>query len=212
MLERVHRGLWLAALLAGLGGCTSQQELRKAELATLMAALPGAYDNLQQVQADAAAGRSGAHASQALLILRLQSPLVGDDVLYVRESAANDARRVMSERVWSLKVDATGRIVATQARFEEPGRWQVGLESPELFRSLLLRDLQVVEGCDLLWQASASGYDGDTLGNNCRRGSSGALQLQHWRLRSEVLELREDTGAGDAPADSYRYQRRGGGG
>jgi len=214
-----RRSLACAVLLAALTACTSQQELRKAELATLMAALPGAYDNLQQVQADTAAGHGGAHAPQALLILRLQSPLVGDDVLYVRETAADDARRVTAERVWSLKVDATGRILATQARFEEPDRWRIGLESPELFRSLLLRDLQVIEACELLWSKSATGFSGDTSGNGCRRGG-GALQLQHWRLGSEALELSEDSNpAAPAPgaplnagADTYRFQRRGGGG
>jgi hypothetical protein len=207
-----------AALLLLLGACTSQQELRKAELASLMAQLPGGYDNLQQVQADGAAGRAGAHAAQALLIFRLQSPLVGDDVLYVRETAADDARRVTAERIWSLKVDTGGRIIATQARFEEPERWRIGLESPELFRSLLLRDLHVIEGCELLWQKSASGFSGDSLGGGCRRGgAAGAtLQLQHWRLGSDTLDLNEDaSGAGvAAPAatDYYRFVRRSGAG
>ena len=205
-----------ATLLALLAACTSQQELRKAELATLMARLPGAYDNLQQVQADSAAGRAGAHAPQALLVLRLSSPLVGDDVLYVRETAADDARRVSAERVWSLTIDAAGRIVATQARFEEPDRWRIGLESPELFRSLLLRDLQAIEGCELLWQSSATGFSGDTRSNSCRRrGSGGTLQLQHWRVGSEALELSEDSaGAGQwsqAANDYYRFTRRSGG-
>ncbi len=204
-----------AALLAALAACTSQQDLRTAELATLMARLPGAYDNLQQVQADAAAGRGGTHAPQALLILRLSSPLVGDDVLYVRETAADDARRVTAERVWSLAVDATGRIVATQARFEEPDRWRIGLESPELFRSLLLRDLQLIGGCELLWQTSATGFSGDTRSNSCRRGGSGGtLQLQHWRVGSEALELTEDAAGAEAwsPAgnDYYRFTRRSG--
>ena len=209
----LHPRWWCAALLALLSACTSQQELRKAELATLMAQLPGAYDNLPQVQADAAAGRGGAHAAQALLVMRLTSPLVGDDVLYVRETAAEDARRVTAERVWILKIDAGGRLLATQARFAEPDRWRIGLESPELFRSLLLRDLQVIEGCELLWQQTASGFSGDTLANSCRRGGSGgALQLQHWRVGSDALEINEDSAGTEvlSPAanDYYRFTRR----
>jgi hypothetical protein len=216
MVERCTGAALWTLLLGTLAACTSQQELRKGELATLMAALPGVYDNLNQVQADAAAGHDGAHAPQALLILRLQSPLIGDDVLYVRETAADDPRRVTAERVWSLKIDAAGRILGTQARFEEPDRWRIGLESPELFRSLLLRDLQVVEGCELQWQKTASGFSGDVAGSACHRGASGgALQLQHWRLGSEALELSEAAAAPAAPgaagtmgADSYRFQRR----
>lgn len=194
--------LWLA-----LAACTSQQELRKVELATLMAQLPGAYDNLQQVQADSAAGRGAAHAAQALLILRVQAPLVGDDVLYMRETAVDDARRVTAERIWSLKITADGKIVATPARFEEPDRWRIGLESPELFRSLLLRDLKVIDGCELLWQKSAAGFNGESLGSNCRRagvaGAGAAPQLQHWRLSGEELAV------SDAAADDYyRFRRR----
>jgi CpeT/CpcT family (DUF1001) len=190
-------------LTMAMVACTSQKELRNSELATLVVQLPGAYDNLQQVQADAAAGRPGAHAAQALIIMKLQAPLVGDDVLYVRETAADDARRVTAERIWSLKVNAGGQIVATLARFEEPERWRIGATSPELFRSLLLRDLRSIDGCELLWQKTAAGFAGDSLSTTCRRGGAagGASQIQHWHLNGEVLELAEG-------ADTYRFQRR----
>jgi hypothetical protein len=195
--------VWLA-----LAACTSQQELRKAELASLIAQLPGAYDNLQQVQADAAAGRAGAHAAQALIILKLRAPLVGDDVLYVRETAAEDPRRVTAERVWSLEVNARSEILATVARFEEPERWRGGAENPELFRALLLRDLHAIEGCDLLWQKSAPGFSGDTLGTGCRRGGAAgaAPQIQHWRLGGDELAISE-AASGE---DYYRFVRRSG--
>ena len=208
MLKRLgYAGAPLVLLLAALGGCTSQQDLRKAELVVLMAGLPGAYDNLQQVQADAAAGHSGAHAAQSLLILRVQAPLVGDDVLYMRETAADDARRVTAERIWSLKVNEAGQVLATPARFDEPERWQVGLESPELFRSLLLNDLKVIGGCDLLWTKTATGFSGDTLGHGCHRSgaASAAPQVQHWRLGADGLDISDGTGADDY----YRFRRRG---
>jgi hypothetical protein len=199
------RRLVVALAALALAACTSQQELRKQELAVLGAQLPGSYDNLQQVQADAAAGRSGAHAAQALLVLKLRAPLVGDDVFYVRETAAQDTRRVTSERIWSLSLSTDRKIVATVARFEEPDRWRIGADNPDLFRSLLLRDLRTIEGCELLWQKTALGYSGDTVGNACRRGGAAgaALQIQHWRLAGDQLELSE--AAGD---DSYRFMRR----
>ena len=196
-------------VLAGLalGACTGQQELRKRELAVLGAQLPGAYDNLQQVQGDTATGRPGAHAAQALLILKLRAPLVGDDVFYVRETAAEDARRVTSERIWSLNLNADQKIVATVARFQEPERWRFGAENPDLFLSLLLRDLHALEGCELLWQKTAQGYSGDTVGNGCRRGGAAgaALQIQHWRLAGDALELSET-----ANDDYYQFMRRSG--
>jgi len=204
MMKRdLRRHAIAALLLLVLAACATTQDRRKGELAALMAQLPGAYDNLQQVQADAAAGRPGAHAAQALIIMRLQAPLVGDDVLYVRETAAADVRRVTAERVWSLKVSAAGQLVATLARFEEPDRWRVGAESPELFRSLLLRDLRIIEGCELVWQKTAVGFSGDSLSNACRRGGAagGAAQTQHWHLAGEALDLEE-------AADTYHFRRR----
>jgi len=210
MGERMNRTVMVMVLVlvaVALGACTSQQELRKQELAALGAQLPGAYDNLQQVQADAAAGRAGAHAAQALVILKVHAPLVGDDVFYVRETAAEDARRVTSARIWSLNLNADQKIIATVARFEEPERWRFGAESPDLFRSLLLRDLHAIEGCELLWQKTAQGYSGDTVGNGCRRGGAAgaALQIQHWRLAGDELDLSEA-----AIDDYYRFMRRSG--
>ena len=197
----------MVLMAVALGGCASQQELRKQELAVLGAQLPGGYDNLQQAQADAAAGRAGAHAAQALVILKLRAPLVGDDVFYVRETAAEDVRRVTSERIWSLNLSADQKIVATVARFEEPDRWRIGAENPDLFRSLLLRDLRTIEGCELLWQKTAQGYSGDTIGNGCRRGGAAGAppQIQHWRLAGDELDLSEA-----AADDYYRFMRRSG--
>ncbi len=206
MGEPMNRAVMVMMALA-LGACASQQELHKQQLAMLGAQLPGGYDNLQQVQADAAAGRAGAHAAQALVILRVHAPLVGDDVFFVRETAAEDARRVTSARIWSLNLNSDQDIVATVAGFQEPERWRFGAENPDLFQSLLLRDLHPIVGCELLWQKTAQGYSGDTVGNGCRRGgvAGAAPQSQHWRLAGDELDLSE--AAGD---DYYRFLRRGG--
>ena len=85
---------WAACAALALGACTSQSDLRKAELATLSVQLPGEYRNPRQ----------------ALTILRLAAPLVGDQVFYVRETIADDSRRVISERIWSMDVAAGAHI------------------------------------------------------------------------------------------------------
>jgi len=76
----------MTALLSGgmlaLSACTSQTDLRKAELAALAVELPGNYRN----------------PHQQLTILRLAAPMVGDQIFYVRETMADDSRRVISER------------------------------------------------------------------------------------------------------------------
>ena len=170
------RMLALGAALA-VGACTSQSDLAKAQLATLGVQLPGNYANPQQL----------------LTILPLAAPLVGDNVFYVRETAANDVRRVISERIWNLQVAANKGIYGSVYVFEEPERWSGGAESPELFRSLLLRDLQPIPGCDLHWQKSERGYTAAGVSPRCP---------QHWRLEGDELAFSERAGA-SVPPDAY---------
>ena len=202
-------------LLLLLSACTTEKQLHDREFATLLAQLPGHYDNLQQAQVDAASGRSGAHAAEELLIVRLHAPLVGDQVFLVRETAADDERRVTSERIWSLEQGPGGQIVTTVARIEEPDRWRGGADDPELFRSLLMRDIHAIPGCRLEWKQSPQGFSADGLPGGCRRGGSagGTTMTQHWRLSGDTLALSESA-APHPPADEdasyYRFLRRAG--
>ena len=183
----------LTALLASgallLSACSSQSDLRKAELATLAGQLPGEYRNPEQ----------------QLMILRVTAPLVGDQVFYVRETMANDVRRVISERIWSLDVAADGRIVANVYALDEPDRWRIGAESPELFRSLLMRDLRTLPGCGLRWEQVARGFAGTGTG-------SGANCPQSWRLEGDELEFSSQAAAtAAAGAGHFHFSRAGGG-
>jgi hypothetical protein len=176
----------IRAVLAGAGlalaACTTQADLAKAQLAALSVQLPGNYGNAQQL----------------LTILPLSAPLVGDNVLYVRETAANDVHRVISERIWSLQVAADNHILGSVYLFEEPERWRGGAESPELFRSLLLRDLQPVPGCDLVWHKSERGFSAAAVSARCP---------QRWRLEGDELAFSERGGAA-APPESYFHFAR----
>lgn len=174
---------WSAALLlwglAALAGCTSQADLRKAELADLSVVLPGAYAN----------------PKQALLILNVFAPMLPEHVLYVRETAADDPRRIFSERVWILEIGGTGKIVATVYAFAEPDHWRGAAEDPELFRPLLLRDLRPLAGCELIWEKTLRGFSAAGATSRCP---------QSWRLDSEELAFSVQPGAAAAGAsDSY---------
>lgn len=164
-----------------LAACSSQTDLRKAELAALTLQLPGDYDNSHQV----------------LTILRLAAPLVGDQVFYVRETAADDARRVISEHIWNLDVAADKRIIGTVYRFEEPDRWRHGADGPELFRSLLMRDLQPLAGCAMIWRKSSLGFSAAGATDSCP---------QSWRLEGDALSFSEHSGA--AADGFYHFARR----
>jgi hypothetical protein len=181
-MDMQHRSVMLAIALM-LSACSSQTDLRKTQLATLADQLPGNYGNPQQ----------------ALTIMRVAAPLVGDQIFYLRETAANEARRIVSERVWSLVVTADGGIVGTVYALQEPERWRVGVESPELFRSLLMRDLRPLSGCELLWTSSAHGYSATSASNGCP---------QRWQLEGDTIAFSEQAGATVPPESYFQLVRR----
>jgi hypothetical protein len=176
-LRSITTALALGGLLA-LAACTSTSNLRKSQLASLAVQLPGNYGNPQQ----------------SLIIMRVAAPLVGDQVFYVRETAANDVRRIVSERIWSLQVAADGGIVGGVYALQEPERWRVGVESPELFRSLLLRDLRPLLGCELLWTSGAQGYSATSASNSCP---------QHWQLEGDAIAFSEAVWPTVSSSDPY---------
>ena len=153
-----------------LSACTSQADLRKAELDTLALQLPGEYRNPRQT----------------LTILRLAAPLVGDQVFYVRETMADDSRRVISERIWNLDIAAGARIRAIAYALDEPAHWHGGVEDPELFRSLLMRDLRSLPGCEMEWQKSPDGYTA--------KGAN-AFCPQSWRFEGDEISFSDKPAA-----------------
>lgn len=180
---------WLAVTIIGaalaLSACTSQSARRQAELTALAVQLPGGYDN----------------SRQTLTVLRVPAPLVGDRVFYVRETAANDLHRVISERIWSLEVAADARIIGAVYAFDEPDRWHSAVDSPEIFRSLLLRDLRPVSGCELIWQKTVRGFSAVGASPRCP---------QNWRLEGDELAFSDHPAAGDGADSYYHFLRRGG--
>ena len=177
----LKRGIALMLAASGvvaLAGCSSQADLRKTQLATLAEQLPGNYGNPQQ----------------ALTIMRVAAPLVGDQIFYLRETAANDARRIVSERIWSLQVSADGGIVGGVYALEEPDRWRIGTESPELFRSLLMRDLRALPGCELLWTSSARAFSATSVSNSCP---------QHWKLEGDAIAFSDQAWPTVLSSDPY---------
>ena len=207
--------LWLAA-------CATTAEKQRVELAALGAALDGRYDNLAQSQAELRAGAADPHEPLGLVIARVQAPLVGDDVFYVRESAADDPRRVFSQRIWVLGVDTAGRSVHGIYRFAEPERWGAGADSAELFRALLVRDLEPVSGCDVRWSRTPTGFRGVNDAASCRVATdAGAtlrleqvLQLQDGGLAfsERTLDAAGATVRGRDAAAPYLLRRQPGGG
>jgi hypothetical protein len=176
-----------AALAMALGvllaGCASQADRSKADLNELALVLPGVYANPQQ----------------ALLVLNVFAPMMTGNILYVRETAANDERRVFSERVWVLEVNGNDHIVATVYAFNEPERWHDAASNPELFRPMLQRDLRPIPGCELVWQRTPRGFSATGRSSRCPTS---------WRLEGEEIAFSAPASAGGD--GYYHFVRQGG--
>jgi CpeT/CpcT family (DUF1001) len=143
-------------VLAALGGCADQTKLRETELTQLLAWLPGSYESVPQPERDAPGARTQ-HERIALVVVRIHSPRLGHHALYAQEMAADDPRRVMSERILSFKVDEKRGIVETVYELVEPLRWRDGQLNKDLFSSMLTSDVQA-EGCQLFWKKKDNGF------------------------------------------------------
>jgi len=154
-------GALLAAACCGavalLGGCTDQTKVHEGELTSLLAILPGHYDNTAQAEADARSGVHPGHDAVALTITHVYTPRLGHYVYYAQETAADNPLRVLSEKMYGFQVDEKRGIVETIYEFVEPLRWRDGQQNKELFTSVTIEDVQP-EACQLLWKPKDAGF------------------------------------------------------
>jgi CpeT/CpcT family (DUF1001) len=145
----------LAMLL--LPGCTDQTKVHETELSELLVVLPGRYDNTAQVEADTRNRANAPHDAVALTITHVFTPRLGHHVYYAQETAADDPRRVFSQKMYSFTVDEKRGIVETLYEFTEPLRWRDGQQNKDLFTSLVTDDVQP-EACQLLWKKKGEDF------------------------------------------------------
>ena len=124
----------IALALAGLVvlcGCTDQTTVHEGEMTQLLAVLPGHYDNTAQVEADI---RAHAHPADAvaLTITHVYTPRLGHHVYYAQETAADDPRRVYSQKMYSFTVEDKRGIVETLYELTEPVRWRDGQQNKDV--------------------------------------------------------------------------------
>jgi CpeT/CpcT family protein DUF1001 len=160
MAERPKRAATIAALAGSLAlaGCASEpNKPTEADLTVLLTMLPGHYDNRAQAELDAKSGTHPAHETVSLLILHVYTPRLGHFVYYAQESAADDPRRVLSQKMYSFQFDEKRGMVETVYEFVEPARWREGSQSKDLFTAVTMEDVQA-EGCQLLWKKKDDGF------------------------------------------------------
>ena len=220
----VSRPIPILALLA-LAACAPQPKRDEVMVNELVVTLAGSYDNIAQSR------NSSEHPALRLMVVPVQAPAVGDHVFYVQEMAADDARRVLSQKVYVLNgVPGREQAILTQLELNEPLRWRDGHLHRELFRGLLTQDMRARPGCDLLWTRKPADKPGDkdkasyagfvaTTGSTCRtssRSTGETLKVeQRMELNAEGLAVseqqRDAAGVlvyGNLTDPYFRYARR----
>lgn len=214
MAER-WRTLVVACAALALAACASQQEKADLVVDELVALLPGSFDNLAQSRLP-----GGAHAPLRLVIAPVQAPAVGDHVFYVQEMAADDARRVLAQRLYVVSAPAEGDSpLMSQADFAEPARWRDGHLQRDLFRGLLPSDVRVRAGCDFVWTRTPDGFTAANEAAQCRVPSRSTGETLRAEQRIELdrdglalLDRHRDAAGtvvyGDGTDPWYRFVRR----
>lgn len=190
MGERPRLGLIAAGSLALTlcAGCASEAKLREAELTQLLGWLPGGYESGSE-ERDARRALEPPQGRIALTIVKVYTPRLGHHVLFAQETAADDPRRVMSERMLSFAIDEKRGIVETAYTFREPLRWRDGQEHPELFTAVTPEDVQSARGCELTWKKAGEQFTATQDPKQCGEAKRAAPGRTAAELTPELLVL-----------------------
>ena len=179
-LTRQGKGNFAKCFLAGLlllGGCADPTKVHEGELTELLAVFPGHYDNTAQVEADTRAHALPPHDAIALTITHVYTPRLGHHVYYAQETAADDPRRVFSQKMYSFAIDEKRGIVETLYELAEPVRWRDGQQNKEMFTAMVMEDVQP-EACQLLWKKTDTGFVATHDPKVCPDAGHGAILHQ----------------------------------
>jgi hypothetical protein len=193
---RLSSVLACVAAFAAAGCASGPPKATEADLTLMLTMLPGRYDNGAQAQVDLRSGTHPAHEAVALLILHVYTPRLGHYVYYAQESAVDDPRRLLGQKMYSFQLDEKRGIVETLYEFVEPGRWRDGAQSKELFTAVQIEDVQP-ELCQLIWKKQGESFVAAHDEKACPDSGGGAAVPQ--------MEL---TAAALAAGD-YKFVRRG---
>ena len=190
-------GFLAAALLAG---CTNGKLRRNEEdLDRLVRWFPGRYDNTEQAKTDVVNRVRPPHDPVELIIVALGSVSVGRNAFYMQEVAADDPRRVLSQKVVIFTSSEKG-IVESVSTLVDPLRWRDGQRDPDMFLGMTPKDLSPLAGCELTWKREDQGEkDQDPkaeprrlIGANdpkgCQIASHAAMGLVQTELRAELTQ------------------------
>jgi hypothetical protein len=196
-----------------LAACASQPKKEEVFVAEFVQRLQGSYDTIAQARSNP--GRLAVR----LMVAPVHAPRIGDHVFYVQEIAADDVRRVLSQKMYVVNaVPRSEQALLTQLDLAEPLRWRDGHLNRDLFVGMQMQDVRARPGCDLLWEREADVFVAGG-GASCRTSAPGTGETlrveQRMRLDEDGLEVFEQhrDAAGElvygGGADPWnRYARR----
>jgi hypothetical protein len=180
----------LLAVVLMLAGCAAQKRERERadDLADVLAWFPGHYDNVAQAEHDEKSGAHAAHDRVAILIIPVQTPRLGHHIFFAQEMAADDPKRVLSERMFSFDIDEERGIIGLMYNFAEPRRWRDGQLNPQIFTVVMPEDVAPV-GCELIWKRSGEQFVANHDTKHCHRAGGKAVSGPDATLSAEALTL-----------------------
>lgn len=228
------------ALSVLLAGCAENKQKRyEADLQRLAHWLPGTYDNTAQAKEDARNGVQPPHDPVELAIVPLESESVAvsiaRDAFYMQEMAADDLRRVLSQKIVIFKAADKG-IVESVYTLVDPLRWRDGQKNPDIFMGMTPKDFTLIAGCELVWKRESEEdakpvndpkkaqqsmrFVGANNPKGCQATSYAAMGLVQVDTRVELsmnelatAELQYDASGrvilGNKDAPFYRFRRTG---
>jgi hypothetical protein len=198
-------------------GCAENREKRNEEdLNRIARWLPGRYDNTAQAKEDARKGVRPPHDPVELAIVPIDSIAVsvedGRYAFYMQEMAADDPRRVLSQKVLIFKATDKG-IIQTVATLADPLRWRDAQRDPDIFSGITPKDFNVISGCELTWKRadeSESKGSNDKKNQEPRRfvGANDPKRCQttsHAAMGLVQVEMRAELGMNELATAELQY-------
>ena len=87
--------------------------------------------------------------------------------LYVEQTAAWTPGKPYRQRVYHLTQEKDGRYRSTIYKMPTPKKYVGGFNAPQVFDSLSVDSLEVLQGCDLVFSFENGSFSGITKGKEC---------------------------------------------
>jgi hypothetical protein len=163
--------------------------------------LLGKYDNRAQVATDQKHG-GYVHPAVSAVIVRAESLMVGDHVLYMQLSDTDDPTHLTEQFIISFTV-VKDKIAEAVWAFAEPKRWKNAADNPEILSALQPADLKLLQGCSLEWKKTPDGFTASNDQKLCHSTPVAvpAAISAHWRMELKADQLGISEQAYDSDGD-----------